>query len=277
MYRPTTYLLALLILAAPALTGCNKVRARVELKKGNALYQQESYTKALPQFQRGIELDPGATFAWRSVGLSALALYRPGDADKQNREYERIAIDAFEKYLEDYPDDSRIHEYLLTMYVNSKQYDKALAYIDQQIQATPEKSGELEGMKVNILTQSGRLEQAAQLAQRVPEERRPEILYTVGVSAWDKSFHDPSLDPVTRAKLVDLGLGSIKQALDIRPEYFEAMVYYNLLFREKAKLATDPFERQGYIDQATEWQQKAVELRKKTQAAQQAEQARPAA
>jgi tetratricopeptide (TPR) repeat protein len=276
MHRPTTYLLALLLLT-PALTGCNKVRARVELKKANALYQQESYSKALPQFQRGIELDPGATFAWRSVGLTALALYRPGDADKQNREYERVAIDAFEKYLADYPDDSRIHEYLLTMYVNSKQYDKALAYIDQQMQATPEKAGELEGMKVNILTQSGRLEQAAQLAQRVPRERRPEILYTVGVSAWDKSFHDPSLDPVTRGKLVDLGLASIKQALDIRPEYFEAMVYYNLLFREKAKLVTDPFQRQTYIDQATEWQQKAVELRKKTQAAQQAEQAKPAA
>lgn len=276
MHRPTTYLLALLLLT-PALTGCNKVRARVELKKANALYQQESYSKALPQFQRGIELDPGATFAWRSVGLTALALYRPGDADKQNREYERIAIDAFEKYLEDYPDDSRVHEYLLTMYVNSKQYDKALAYIDQQMQATPEKAGELEGMKVNILTQSGRLEQAAQLAQRVPRERRPEILYTVGVSAWDKSFHDPSLDPVTREKLVDLGLGSIKQALEIRPEYFEAMVYYNLLFREKAKLVTDPFQRQTYIDQATEWQKKAVELRKKSQAAQQAEQAKPAA
>lgn len=267
MHRPTTYLLALLLLT-PALTGCNKVRARVELKKANALYQQESYSKALPQFQRGIELDPGATFAWRSVGLTALALYRPGDADKQNREYERIAIDAFEKYLEDYPDDSRVHEYLLTMYVNSKQYDKALAYIDQQMQATPEKAGELEGMKVNILTQSGRLEQAAQLAQRVPPERRPEILYTVGVSAWDKSFHDPSLDPVTRERLVDLGLGSIKQALDIRPEYFEAMVYYNLLFREKAKMVTDPFKRQEYIDEATKWQQKAVELRKKTQAAQ---------
>jgi tetratricopeptide (TPR) repeat protein len=276
MHRPTTYLLALLLLT-PALTGCNKVRARVELKKANALYQQESYSKALPQFQRGIELDPGATFAWRSVGLTALALYRPGDADKQNREYERIAIEAFEKYLEDYPDDSRVHEYLLTMYVNSKQYDKALAYIDQQMQATPEKAGELEGMKVNILTQSGRLEQAAQLAQRVPRERRPEILYTVGVSAWDKSFHDPSLDPVTRERLVDLGLGSIKQALDIRPEYFEAMVYYNLLYREKAKLVTDPFKRQEYIDQATEWQKKAVELRKKTQAAQQAEQAKPAA
>jgi tetratricopeptide (TPR) repeat protein len=278
MHRPTTYLLALLLLTAPALTGCNKVRARVELKKGNALYQQESYSKALPQFQRGLELDPGATFAWRSVGLSALALYRPGDADKQNREYADIAIEAFEKYLEDYPDDEKVHDYLLSMYVSSKQNDKAITYIDQRIEdhaEDPVKRAELEGMKVNILTQAGRLEQAAQLAQRVPKDRQPEILYSVAVSAWDKSFHDPSLDPVTREKLVDLGLGSIKQALDIRPEYFEAMVYYNLLYREKAKLATDPFKRQEYIDQATQWQQKAVELRKKNQAAQ--AQAKPAA
>jgi len=278
MHRPTTYLLALLLVTAPALTGCNRVRARVEFKKGNALYQQESYAKALPQFQKGLELDPSATFVWRSVGLSALALYRPGEAGRQNREYERIAIDAFEKYLADEDnDDPKVREYLLTMYVSSKQHEKALAYIDQQITANPDKTAELQAMKVNILTQSNRLEQAAQVARQIPRERRPEALYSVGVSAWDKSFRDPELDPVTREKFVDIGLASVKEALDIRPEYFEAMVYYNLLFREKAKMVSDPFKRQEYIDQATEWQKKAQELRKKTQAQEAAQQAKPAA
>lgn len=268
MHRPTTYLLALVLLTTPALGGCNKVRARVELKKGNAFYAQESYAKALPQFQKGIELDPGATFAWRSVALSALALYRPGDASPQNREYERVAIEGFEKYLEDYPDDSKAHEYLLTMYVNSKQYDKAMAYIDKQIQATPEKTAELESMKVSILTQSGQLEQAAQLAQRVPAERRPEMLYSVGVSAWDKVRNDTALDAAGREKLVDLGMTSIDQALKIRPEYFEAMVYYGLLLRQKADLTIDDAQKQAYIAQANEWRDKAVALRKKSQAAQ---------
>jgi tetratricopeptide (TPR) repeat protein len=275
MHRPTTYLLALLLLTAPVLSGCNKVRARVELKKGNAFYQQESYAKALPQFQKGIELDPGATFAWRSVALSALALYRPGDASKQNREYERIAIEGFEKYLEDYPDDSKAHEYLLTMYVNSKQYDKAMAYIDQQITEHPEKQGDLEGMKVSILTQSGQLEQAAQLAQKVSPEKRPEMLYSVGVSAWDKVRNDPALDQAAREKYVDLGLSTMKQALDIRPEYFEAMVYYNLLYRQKADVTVDELKKQEYIALANQWRDKAVALRKKTQAAQ--AQAKPAA
>jgi tetratricopeptide (TPR) repeat protein len=275
MHRPTTYLLALLVLTAPVLSGCNKVRARVELKKGNAFYQQESYAKALPQFQKGLELDPGATFAWRSVGLSALALYRPGDANEQNKEYERVAIDAFEKYLEDYPNDSKVHEYLLTMYVNSKQYDKAMAYIDRQIQEKPEKQGELEAMKVSILTQTGQLEQAAQLAQKVSPEKRPEMLYSVGVSAWDKVRNDASLDNAGKEKMVDLGLSTIKQALDIRPEYFEAMVYYNLLYRQKADVTLDEAKKQEYIALANQWRDKAVELRKKSQAAAQA--AKPAA
>lgn len=267
MHRPTTYLLALLLLTAPVLSGCNKVRARVELKKGNAFYQQESYAKALPQFQKGIELDPAATFAWRSVGLSALALYRPGDANQQNREYERVAIEAFEKYLEDYPNDAKVHEYLLTMYVNSKQYDKAMAYIDRQIQEQPEKQGELEAMKVSVLTQTGQLEQAAQLATKVSPEKRPEMLYSVGVSAWDKARNDTSLDNAGREKMVDLGLSSMKQALDIRPEYFEAMVYYNLLYRQKADVTLDEAKKQEYMALANQWRDKAVALRKKSQAA----------
>jgi len=267
MHRPTTYLLALLLLTAPVLSGCNKVRARVELKKGNAFYQQESYAKALPQFQKGIELDPGATFAWRSVGLSALALYRPGDANEQNREYERVAIEAFEKYLEDYPNDSKVHEYLLTMYVNSKQYDKAMAYIDRQIQENPDKQAELEGMKVSILTQTGQLEQAAQLAQRVNPEKRAEMLYSVGVSAWDKARNDTTLDNAAREKMVDLGLSTIKQALDVRPDYFEAMVYYNLLYRQKADVTLDEVKKQEYLALANQWRDKAVESRKKSQAA----------
>jgi tetratricopeptide (TPR) repeat protein len=278
MHRPNPYLVVLLLLTVPVLSGCGKVRARAELKKGNTFYQQESYAKALPLFQKGLELDPGATFAWRSVGLTALALYRPGEDNAKNKEYETIAIDAFENYLEDFPEDSKVREYLLTMYVNAKQYDKALGYLDEQIQADPVRKAEYEGMKMNILTQAGRLDQAAQLAQRAPRDQQPQLLYSVGVTAWDKLFRDPTLvDPAARNQLADLGLTSIKQALDIKPDYFEAMVYYNLLLRQKANLTSDPFERDRLITEATEWQTKASELRKKQQAEQAAQAPKQAA
>ncbi len=159
---------ALLVLPA---VGCGKVQARAELKKGNSYYQQEQYARALDYFKRGMELDPDATFAWRSVGLSALALYRPGDNDPKNVQYAETAVDAFEKYLADYPDDTKVEEYLLSTYVNARKFDEALAFIDQRIAEKPEETAKLNGYKIRILTQAGRLDQAFQLAEPDPGRR----------------------------------------------------------------------------------------------------------
>ncbi|HEY0783971.1 MAG TPA: hypothetical protein VGE98_16050, partial [Thermoanaerobaculia bacterium] len=112
-----------LLLALPTLTGCNKIAARAELKKGNALYANESYSEALVEFQKGLELDPGATFAWKSLGFTALALYRPGDDSPKNVGYAKQATEAFEKYLEEFPDDQKVRDYLLATYINAKRYD----------------------------------------------------------------------------------------------------------------------------------------------------------
>jgi len=265
-------MLLALLLTAPLLTGCGKVQARVELKKGNALYQSESYKEALQQFQRGLELDPAATFAWRSVGLTALALFKPGDESPANKEYATTALDAFQKYLADYPEDEKIRDYLLSTYVNTKRYNEALAALDkmeQQPGLTPENKAKLEASKIRVLVQADRLDEATKIAQTYNGPDKAEILYTIGVTDWGKSYNATAdMDPATRAKYVDTGLQSLQQALQIKPDYFEAMVYYSLLFREKGKLAAaDPVKTAEYVAQAEEWKNKAVELRKKQKAA----------
>lgn len=257
----------LVLLALPALTGCNKVAARVELKKGNELYRNEQYTEALKQFQRGVKLDPDATFAWRSVGLTALALYKPGDESAKNVAYSKTATEAFEKYLTEYPKDGKVRDYLVSTYVNSKRYNDALAYLDRRTQEAPQELPQILQMKLNILTQAGRLDDAWALVQQHPEAAKPETYYSLGVAAWDKSYHDASLDLATRTKLVDNGLEALDKALKMKPDYFEAMVYDNLLYREKAKIQTDATLRAEYTAKADEWQQKALALRKKTMAA----------
>lgn len=254
------------LLILPAM-GCGKIQARADLKKGNSYYQQEQYSKALDNYKKGLELDPDATFAWRSVGLSALALYRPGDESPKNLEYASTAIDAFEKYLADYPDDEKIPEYLMSTYVNAKKFDEAIAFIDRRIQEKPEQTANLQRAKVTILTQSGRLDKAFELANQLQGQERAQVLYSIGVSAWDKVFHDPgTLDYESRGRLVDMGMDAIKKALDIRPDYADAMVYYGLLYRQKAALETDPAKRVEDVQIAEEWLRKYNELRKKAQA-----------
>ena len=74
------------------------------------------------------------------------------------------------------------------------------------------------------------------------------------------------LDATARGKVVDTGLAATKRSLDMKPDYFEAMAYYNLLFREKAKLELDPAKAQEWIAQAEEWTKKAIALREQQKA-----------
>ena len=255
---------ALLVLPA---VGCGKVQARAELKKGNSYYQQEQYAKALEHFEKGMELDPDATFAWRSVGLSALALYRPGDNDPKNTQYADTAVGAFEKYLAANPDDEKVEDYLLSTYVNARKFDEAIAFIDQRLVDKPEEAGKLNGYKIRILTQAGRLDQAFKLAAQVPGEERAVVLYTIAVSAWDKSFHDPgTMDFESKNRLVDMGLDAIKKSYDLKKDSVETMVYYGLLLREKAKVEIDGARSLALEEEARTWQQKAIEQRKKAAA-----------
>ncbi len=264
--RPIAIVLALVLFSA---AGCSKFTARVELNKGNALYAEEEYQEALTHYERGLELDPKATFAWRSVGLSALALYRPGDESPANKEFGKKAIQAFENYLSDpeFAADEKVRDYLLTTYVNAEEYDRALAYIDEEEKAKGA-NPKYTKTKINILSKAEQYDKVSDLAMNYKGEDQAEVLYTLGVTAWDESYNDPKWALADREKIVDKGLAAVDKALQIKPDYFEAMAYYNLLYREKAKMAIDPAKQQEFVAKADEWKNKAIELQKKLKAAQ---------
>lgn len=253
---------ALMLLLLLPLAGCHKIQARAKFREGHSEYRNESYAEALEKFQEGLELDPATTSVWRSVGLSALAIYKPGDETPRNQELGRTAADAFQKYLDDYPDDKKVREYLLTTLVNTKRYDEALAYLDKRAQEAPEETPGIQNLKITILTQSNRLDEAWNVASSGSGgPQQAEALYTVAVAAWDKVHNDPTLDVATRTKYVDLGLEAIDRAVKAKKDYFDAMVYYNLLYREKAYIQTDPLVAQEYTAKADEWKAKALAVR----------------
>ena len=174
-------------------TGCHKFEARVHLKQGNVLYESEAYKNALEEFQKGLEIDPAATFAWRSVGLSAMALHRPGVEGEENKLYADTAIDAFNKFLKDYPKDEKVEEYLTTVLINDNRFDEALARLEKDSQADPSNK-DLDRAIVTTLLKAGRVEDAYQRASR-PGKEDAQLLYSIGVACWGMSYGDPTLDP----------------------------------------------------------------------------------
>jgi tetratricopeptide (TPR) repeat protein len=241
------------------LAGCQRLQARVELEKGNALYESGSYRAAIEQFERGLELDPRATFAWRSVGFAALASYRPDDATAENARYAQLAIEAFDRYLVDHPDDRRIEEFLITTLLEAQRFDEALDRLRMQLAAEPENPAHSKAV-VAVLLQAGRLEEAHDEAIRVrPPD--PVSLYSVGVAAWEQLQSGGLAGLDQREAMLRLGQQSLDEAISVRPDYAEAMVYLNLLYRQEALLVDEPEQQQAALAEADRWFQKAAQLR----------------
>jgi tetratricopeptide (TPR) repeat protein len=253
---------ALLLCLAVALAGCQRVRARVELKKGNALYESESYREAVTQFQRGLELDPSATFAWRSVGFAALASYRPGDESAENLQYAKLAIDAFDRYLADHPNDQRVEEFLLSALLDAERYDEAIARLRKKAAANPDDPASQHAV-VAVLVRAGKLEEAyAEATKATPRDANG--LYSIGVAAWERLYRADPADAAHREALLKLGLRSLSDSLVEQPDFAEAMVYLNLLYRQQAVFEVEPELQQEALAEAEVWFQKAARLREQT-------------
>ncbi len=244
------------------LSGCDTLRARMELNKGNTYYKNEQYKDALIQFQKGLALDPDLKFAWRSVALSAMVLFRPGQDNPENNKYFSTAVDAFKKYLTAFPQDEKSREYLMSLYEGAKKYDELMRYIQDDLKKNP---GDLRDNKaiVSIYLRTQRIKEAYDWITTHIPNADAEPYYLVSVYCWDKAYRDPTISPQERAQYVDLGLTSAAKALSMQPEYFDAMIYTNLLYREKAKLQTDEKLKQEYFDKADEFRNKALALRER--------------
>lgn len=79
---------------------------------------------------------------------------------------------------------------------------------------------------------------------------------------WDKAYRDPLLDDKKKDEYADKGLEAVNKALEIKADYFEAVIYKGLLYRVKATVARNPAERMKYLNEAQDLQKQGLELKK---------------
>ena len=90
-------------------------------------------------------------------------------------------------------------------------------------------------------------------------------LEKTGVQGENVEFMSPEEKAKALRPTSTKGLTSLNKALEIRPTYFDAMEYQNLLWREKAKFEKDETAKAELIRQADLVSQKALALRLKAQ------------
>jgi tetratricopeptide (TPR) repeat protein len=94
------------------------------------------------------------------------------------------------------------------------------------------------------------------------EPQNPEAHYTLATYHWDKASRDFRLSDKEKMQLVLDGLEAVDKALEIKPDYIEAMTYKGLLLRTQALVERDPAVQQRLIREGTAIGDKANEMRK---------------
>lgn len=269
--RQRATLIAMLILAVLGLAGCNKLKSKQEIKKGNEFFKAGQYEPALASYQEALRLDPDEKKIFMNIGLAYMGQYQPGSKHPRDLEIALKAIDYLEKFVQTYPEDKKAQkarEFLVSMYLATDRYDDAIKFYQEMLKTNPKDSKAMSSI-AQMYFKKGDFDTAVTwLKKRLEVEgNNPEVYYLIGVQAWDRSYNFPDLSPETRAKIVEEGMQALNKALEIKPDYFEAITYVNLLYREKAKMETDPARKKEFTETADKFLAQALELRKKAKEA----------
>jgi len=93
------------------------------------------------------------------------------------------------------------------------------------------------------------------------EPTNPEGPYTLATYYWDKAYRDKTLDEAQKREFIAKGLEQADRAIQMKPDYMEALTYKNLLLRLQANLESDPAVQKDLIAEADKLRDQAIKIR----------------
>jgi len=219
--------LALLVLAAAS---CQKLQARDNLNKGIKAFREGKFERAVEFFDNATKLDPELTNAQLYLATAYAQQYIPGAPSPENDKFAQNAIEVFKKVLEKDPKNTNAVAGVAGMYQNLADYPKAVEYYKKQTEIDPNNA--------------------------VP-------YYAIASTDWIMVYNKQNpLPEDQKGPLVAEGLEYADKAIAKNPNYEEAIIYKNLLLRQKALLTKDKKEIEELTAQADELAKKALAVRK---------------
>jgi tetratricopeptide (TPR) repeat protein len=223
-------------------------QARQALNEGVQNFKNGQYNEAIVAFQRAKLLDPRLMNARLYLATAYDSQYIPGAQSEKNQELGRKAVEEFRGALDIDPQ-------------NLSAID-GIASIMFQMAGTPYDPEKFQESK------------SYHQKHIALQPKDPEPYYWVGVIDWTLSFRANSevragynqahlahqikdaepLPTVVREEyvrkyvsIIDEGIESMRHAIELRPDYDDAMAYLNLLYRRKADTVASPSERDDLL------------------------------
>lgn len=259
-------LVATTFIAAFSAAGCDKLKARDLLNKGVAAYRDGKFDQSIEDFKQAKDLDSTLTNARLYLATAYATQYIPGAPSEENIRMGEAAIKEFKDVLS-IPTES-----------NNISAIDGIGSILYNMAGTPYSREKFEESKKYHMMH---------IALKAED---PEPYYWIGVIDWTLTYRsnlemrgkyrlanlsktlkdDDPMPPQVRddytkenGQLIDEGIEKLRKALELRPDYDDAMAYLNLLLRRKADEAATPDERASLLKQADELVDKAKEIKQK--------------
>ncbi|HEY2119740.1 MAG TPA: hypothetical protein VGH37_11190 [Candidatus Acidoferrum sp.] len=267
-----TLSLAAILIFVFGVSGCSKLRARDLLNKGVAAFKNAQFDTAVEDFKQAKELDPDLINARLYLATAYASQYIPGAPSDENLNHGKEAVAEYRSVLEkDANNLSAIDGLASILYqmagqpFDPKKFEESKSFHERHIQLKPEDPAPY--YSVGVIDWA--------LAYRGNTELRAEYnRANVKKQVKDTDPLPPDVRKVYNDKygaLVDDGIAKLKKAIDLNPDYDDAMTYLNLLYRRKADMVESSAERDALTKQADDLLDKVKEIKqKKAEAAEKA-------
>jgi tetratricopeptide (TPR) repeat protein len=246
------------------------VKSRDRLNNGALAYSKGDYDTALTLFKEAMELDPDEQRSRLFYAAALVAKYNLSN-DKE------LAVQALEIYEDIHAKDAANCD--------------AIAYI-AVINRYLADSAESEAERTDLMNKYRDWTVKRLDCPGLTEKAKAEIYYTLGQGYYVDSsliteryvitrppapvdYQVPESEIPAVKELVQLGLENLNKATELDPEYGDAFAYINLLYRQQAKVESDPKRKAELTKLADEVRNKAIEILTKKKQEQEQQQAQP--
>ena len=243
--------LALLLVAA-GLAAQDPVDVRGWINRGVQEFQARRYPEAVAAFEQATAIDPSNVNAQLYLGTAYMQQFIPGAESPQNQRVADAAQAHFLRVLDLDRSNKVALASIASLFLNQKKWDEAQQWYEKITAVDSQNADAWYSMGFIAWSRwyPAYGKARAGLGMR-PEEPGP--IKDAGVRADLKARYGP---------VIDSGLRALEKALEINPQYDDAMAYMNLLIRERADLRDTAEECKRDVAIADEWVRKALATKK---------------
>src|SRR5579862_1394074 len=251
--------LAALLLALFSSVGCDKLRARDQLNKGVESYKNNHYEQAIDHFQQAVHLDPSLINARMYLATAFVSQYIPGVDSPDNLRTAQQAIDEYQRVIDANPArEQKVNaaKGIAYLYLNEKKWDDAKKYYRMASDLDPNDPEPYYSIGVIDWTAAyqPRMEERAKLGMK-PEEN-------LNAKNKDQKKVCDELK-VKNTPAIQEGIDSLNKAIQLRPDYDDAMAYMNLMYRERGDVECDDLaSRAEDLKTADHWVDETLRVKK---------------